>query len=176
MVMNNITLVGFMGTGKTTVAKLLSGELKMHYVSSDELIEEKEKMSINSIFRKKGEAYFRASEREVLREILDRKGQVVDAGGGAMLDERNVNLFRERSILICLTADAETVHERTSKHSHRPLLDVKDPLKKIKELMEKRRNFYAKAPYHIDTSCLNIEETLKAVKNVVEKDIKQTDK
>ena len=173
MIMNNITLVGFMGTGKTTVAKLLSRSLNMHYVSSDDLIEEKEGMSINSIFREKGEEYFRASESDVLREILDREGQVVDAGGGVMLDEENVRLLREHSILICLTADAETVYERTGRQSHRPLLNVEDPLGKIKELMRKRRSFYDKAPYHIDTSSFNIEETLKAVKNVVEKDIGQ---
>src|SRR3989344_1423229 len=120
----NIVLVGFMGSGKTTIATKLASRLKARYISTDDLIAEREKRTINEIFTKSGEGYFRDVEGKVIKEISGQEGLVIDAGGGAVLREENMADFKSNGIVICLTADEETIMERTKKYKHRPLLNV----------------------------------------------------
>ena len=91
--MKNIVIVGFMGTGKTTIATQVANRLKMKYVSTDSLIEKREKRTINEIFTDSGEEYFRDIESEVVREVSSGEGLVIDAGGGAVLREENIANF-----------------------------------------------------------------------------------
>lgn len=166
--MKNIVLLGFMGTGKTTVAKALSKELDRTYVNVDDLIEAREKKSINDIFKDDGEAYFRKVEKDIIKEVSRLSGQVIDAGGGVVMDEENMNTLRETGLLICLWSDPATVLERTKKYSHRPLLNVDDPEKKISELLEYRRPFYEKADFHVDSTSGDVSAVVEKVRKIVE--------
>ena len=168
--MKNIILVGFMGTGKTRVAKEVARELGKVYASSDELIVERESKAIKDIFQKEGEAYFRSVEKEIIREISEKTDLVVDTGGGVVLDEENIKLLNEQGIVVCLWADEDTICERTKGSGERPLLNVDDPKKKIRELLEYRRSFYEKARYHVDTTGLDIQAVTKEVLGIVKKE------
>ncbi len=164
--MKNIVLVGFMGTGKTAVAKEISKRLGMKYVSTDELIEKKEKALINDIFSKKGEDYFRRVEKEVVRDVSLMDNIVVDAGGGVVIDSENIRNLKQKGIVICLWAEPETILKRTRKFTHRPLLNVEDPLARIKELLAKRKSFYERADYHIHTSRMNVDEVADEIERI----------
>lgn len=163
--MKNIILVGFMGSGKTTIAMKLSHELKMRYVSTDDIIEKKEKRTINEIFTKDGEDYFRSVESEAVREACSMENVIIDLGGGAVLRDENWNFMKSSGVVICLTADEDAIMERTKKYKHRPLLNVEDPKQKIQNLMRQRAPFYARADHCVDTGKLTVKQ---AVKNIIE--------
>ena len=165
--MKNIAFIGFMGTGKTTIATALAHRLKMRYVSTDEMIERKEKRTINEIFTKSGEEYFRDVEADVVREASSMENVVIDAGGGAVLREKNMENLKSHGIVICLTAGEETIMRRTAKYKHRPLLNVDDPKRKIRDLLAERAPFYAKADHTIDTGKFTINQVVERVVEIV---------
>lgn len=150
--MDNIYLVGFMGTGKTTVGEILSRKLKREFVETDRIIEKKEGLGIPAIFSIKGEAYFRKVEKEVLKDIASKDNLVVSCGGGIVIDKYNITLLRKTGIMVCLKARPSVIYERTKSYKHRPLLNVKNPMERIKELLQERERFYKKAHIFIDTS------------------------
>jgi shikimate kinase len=158
--MNNIYIVGFMGTGKTSLARRLSGVKKLAFIDLDELIQTSEKKSITEIFSQKGEVYFRALEKNILAEVSRKDDQVVSCGGGIVLDKDNIVLMKNSGIIICLSARPEVILARTKNYQHRPLLNVDDPEKKIKELLEARANLYALADHKIDTSDISLKEVV----------------
>jgi len=166
--MRNIVLVGFMGTGKTTIATKLAVRLKMKYISTDNLIEKREKRTINEIFTDSGEEYFRGVESDVVREVSGMADSVIDAGGGVVLSEENMANLKSCGMVISLTADADTVVERTKKYKHRPLLNVEDPRRKIRDLMAKREPFYAKAEHVIDTGKLTVRQVVDRIAGLIE--------
>ena len=151
---NNIVLVGFMGTGKTTVGKLLANKLNWSYVDTDILIEQKIGLVISKIFEQYGESYFRDRESEVIQEVMQKTQQIVATGGGIVLRDQNIAVMKSNGIIICLTATPEVIYERTKSNNYRPLLKVAKPQQKIKELLEYRAPFYAKADITIDASNL----------------------
>ena len=156
-----------MGSGKTTIAAALSHRLNLRYLSVDDLIEKREKRTINEIFTSSGEDYFRNVESDVIREVSGLGGQVIDAGGGAVLREENMQNFKSNGTVICLTADAATIMERTKKYKHRPLLNVDDPKRKIRELLAKREPFYAGADHCIDTGKLTVRQAVEEIVKIV---------
>lgn len=149
--MKNVVLTGFMGTGKTEVGKILSQRLGFLFVDVDTEIEKEEGMKITEIFKKYGEPRFREIEADVIKRISDKEGLVISTGGGAVLRKENMDNLRRKGIIVCLTASAETILKRTSNSDDRPLLQVEDPLKRIKELLEFRKPYYEKADIMIDT-------------------------
>lgn len=159
----NIALIGFMGSGKTTIATKLSHRLKMRYVSTDGLIEKKENRTINEIFTKSGEDYFRAVESDVIKEASGMENVVIDTGGGVVLRDENLSNLKSSGIVICLTAGENVIMERTKKYKHRPLLNVEDPKLRIRELIKKRAPLYAKADYTIDTGELTIGQVVDKI-------------
>lgn len=161
--MKNIVLIGFMGTGKTTIAIALANRLGMRYVSTDDLIEKKEKRTINEIFRESGESYFRDVESAVIRDVSCQEGLVIDTGGGAVIRQENLPYMKSGGVVICLTAEEEAIMERTKKYKHRPLLDCDDPKRRIRELLEKRAPLYAKADYTIDTGALTARQVVERI-------------
>lgn len=163
----NIVLLGFMGTGKTTIARRLSEILGFKYISSDDLIEKREKRTINEIFASSGEEYFRKVEKEIIKEISEKDNQVIDAGGGVVLDPENIDALRKNGILICLTARPEIIFERVKDKNDRPLLNVPDRLERIKQLLEFRKPFYERADYFIDTSDLDVNEVVKKILEII---------
>lgn len=161
--MKNIVLVGFMGTGKSVVGKHIAKQLNMRFISTDDVIEEREKRPIAEIFEKSGEPYFRKVERQVVKEASELENAVIAAGGGVMLNEENVLNLKKKGTIACLNATPEIIYERTKKYKSRPLLNVDNPILKIKGLLEYRKPFYAKADYQIDTSNKTVQEVVKEV-------------
>jgi len=149
--LKNIVLTGFMGTGKTEVGKELSRLLDMKLIDVDTEIEKSRKLTINDIFKKFGEPRFREIETEMIKNLSEKKNIIISTGGGAVLKQENTDALRKNGVIVCLTASPETILRRTSRNSDRPLLQVEDPLKKIKELLNFRTPFYEKAGIIIDT-------------------------
>ncbi len=161
--MNNLYLVGFMGTGKSAVGRELAKKLKRHFVDLDGLIELKEKRPIADIFAKEGEAYFRKIESKMLREVAKEKGFVAACGGGIVIIEENIKMMKDSGIMICLSARPEVILKRVSGATHRPLLNVENPQEKIELLLKLRSPYYAKADKTIDTSKLSIKEVVAKI-------------
>lgn len=138
----NIALIGFMGTGKTTVSSALSKITGLKEIDVDAYIVEKAKMSISEIFEKYGEEYFRNLETESLREIANNKNQIISCGGGAVLKDENVDILKNSGTIVLLTATPETIFDRVKDHTHRPILNNDMSLSHVKSLMEKREPRY----------------------------------
>lgn len=170
--MKNIVLYGFMGTGKSIVAKRIAKAYGMNYIEMDDEIEKDSEMSISDIFSIKGEGYFRSLERSLIQRLSKSDGNVISTGGGVVLNEKNVIDLGKNGIGICLWATPEVIYERTKDEEHRPLLNVKDPLAKINGLIEKRKSYYKKVKYHIDTTELIPEEVVERVREIVEENSK----
>lgn len=138
----NIMLIGFMGTGKTTVSREMSRTMNIKEVDMDKYIVKREGMSINDIFDNKGEEYFRNVETECLREIQKEKGKIVSCGGGAVLKDDNVKCMKDGGVIVLLLATPETVYNRVKNGKERPLLNGHMNVEYISELMEKRKKRY----------------------------------
>lgn len=165
---NNIVLVGFMGAGKTTVARMLAARLKRPMYSTDEAIVEKDGRPITDIFKIEGEPFFRRLERAAVRKIAEKENIIVDCGGGVVLDPENLNDLKNKGVVFFLAASPDKIYERIKKQKHRPLLNTTNPLAKIEELLEKRQAFYDQADHMINTNdndwqriCEEIEAIMK---------------
>ncbi len=166
----NIYLVGFMGTGKTSVGRQMAKEKKWNFIDLDELIELKEQCRIVDIFAQKGEPYFRKIEKKFLKQVSTQKKFVVACGGGVVLDSNNIRLMKKTGILICLCATCEEILKRISSSILRPILNVAKPQERIELLLKMRAPYYAQADYTIDTSKLTIKQAaIKILKILVVK-------
>ncbi len=141
----NIMLIGFMGAGKSTVSSYLSKMLVMDEVEMDQLIVEKEGMSIPAIFEKYGEEYFRNAESNTIIELKDKKQAIISCGGGVVLRSENVKAMKEYGRIVLLTAEPETILERVKDSDERPILNGNMNVEFISGLLEKRRQFYLDA-------------------------------
>lgn len=160
----NIILVGFMGTGKTVVGKIVAEKLKMEFIDTDKIIEEKEKDRIPRIFQVKGEKYFREVEEKVVEEVSKKENCVIATGGGAIIREKNFNNLKRNGIIICLEAEPSIILLRTSKTEDRPLLlKNKDVISTIRHLIKLRKPYYDKADYKIDTTPLSPEQVSEKI-------------
>jgi shikimate kinase len=158
-----------MGTGKTCVGEELAKRKKWPFVDLDRLIELKEKKTISDIFAKEGEPYFRRLENKALREVAKEKKLVVACGGGIVINKDNTEIMKKSGIMICLAASPEVILARTSKFSHRPLLNMKDPKAQIELLLKLRAPFYAQADCSIDTCKLSIKEVVEKIEKLTKK-------
>lgn len=140
--MKNIYLIGFMGTGKSTVARELIKQTNAKGVEMDQLIEEQQNMAITDIFEKYGETHFRDLETALLRSLGTEDNLVVSCGGGAVLRDENAAIMKEHGCIVLLTATPETIYERVKNSSNRPILNGNMSVEYISELMEKRRARY----------------------------------
>lgn len=138
----NIVLIGFMGAGKTTISDYLSAMFAMDIIEMDQVIAEREEMSIPDIFATYGEEYFRDLETNLLIEMQSHKNTVISCGGGAALRERNVAEMKKNGRVVFLTASPETIYERVKDSDDRPALNGRKNVKGISELMEQRREKY----------------------------------
>jgi shikimate kinase len=149
--LKNIVLTGFMGAGKTEVGRVLARRLGYVLIDVDDEIEKEQSMKIADIFKQSGEPFFRDIESAMIRKLSEREGAVISTGGGAVLRQGNMDTLRKNGVIVCLTASAGTLYERTKKNMARPLLQVDDPLGKIKELLGARQPYYEKADIIVDT-------------------------
>ena len=166
----NIVLVGFMGTGKSTVGKILAKRLGRTWVDVDQRIEEAEKRKIGDIFEKDGEAGFRALEKEMVRRVCGGANLVITTGGGAVLDEENMRALKQNGFLIALDASPETIYQRVKDSRHRPLLKSGDLMGEIRRLLEARRPFYAKADVSFRTDGKTAADVAGAIAGALEKE------
>ena len=155
----SIALIGFMGTGKTAVGKLLAEKLGKEFIELDALIEKKAGKSIPEIFRQDGEIRFRELEIEVTREVAAKENAVIACGGGIVLNKINIDRLKRTCAIVCLTASPAVILKRTSGDKDgRPLLAVTERAQQIKELMKFRRPFYERsADIMINTSRMNAD-------------------
>lgn len=144
--MGNVILIGFMGCGKSTVGLRLSYRLRRTIIDTDKEIEREEQRTISEIFATDGEAYFRDRETACLRKLTgSANNQIISVGGGLPMREENRALLHDLGQVFYLCAEGETIYERVKDDTTRPLLQVDDPLKKIKTLLEERDPYYTAA-------------------------------
>ena len=161
---HNIFLIGFMGVGKSTVSDYLSKILASPQVEMDQVIVNKEQMSINKIFEEYGEEYFRNCETNLLIELQKKNNQIVSCGGGVAMREINVREMKKNGRVVFLTASPETILERVKDSDERPLLRGRKNTEYISELMEIRRPKYrAAADIIVDTDHKNVEEIAEEI-------------
>lgn len=150
----NIVLTGFMGTGKTTVGRLLAERLDRRFVDMDELIEAHFQKPIPQIFAEEGEPAFRVLEAQLCARLSEEQGLVISTGGGALVNSGNRQVLAATGILICLTASVATILDRVEQASNRPLLpgDREERGRRIRHLLHERRHAYAAIPHQVNTS------------------------
>ena len=141
----NIVLIGFMGSGKSTISDCLSTKFAMETVEMDRIIAEREGMSIPEIFEVHGEEYFRNLETNLLIEMQSKSNVVISCGGGVPMRENNVVEMKKNGRVVLLTAKPETIYNRVKDNHDRPLLENNKNVPYISELMEKRRPKYEAA-------------------------------
>lgn len=162
---DNIILIGFMGCGKSSVGIRLSYQLRRTMIDTDKWIEQRQKKTISQIFQESGEEAFRQMETECLKELIrtaDR--QIISVGGGLPMREKNHELLKELGRVFYLKVTPETVYERVKNDTTRPLLQVEDPMERIRTLMEKRAPVYeACADVILEASDLTLEEITEKI-------------
>lgn len=160
----NIALTGFMGTGKSSVARALGRLTGYHVVDTDSVVEREAGMSIPEIFKLKGEQGFRALESAAIESLAKGRSQIISTGGGAVLRPENMEALRAGGcVVVNLRATAETVYERTRHTGHRPLLETEDPLASIRQMMAERAEYYKNADVTIETGNMAVLEVAEEV-------------
>lgn len=149
----NIVLVGMMGSGKTTIGKLIADNLKeFTFVDIDSLIEQKENRNINDIFKDSDEVYFRKVESEIVKELSNSRNLVISTGGGIVKNSDNIKFLKENGRVIYLSASSDVLYERLKDFNDRPLLNKPDIKATIDNLLNERENLYKTADYEINTN------------------------
>ena len=159
----NIVLIGFMGTGKTSVGTLLSKELNWPLVDIDTIIEAQEGMPISEIFAKKSEPYFRDCETAAVIKAAAGDHTVISCGGGAVLRTQNMEALEKNGFVVCLHASPDVIIQRTAGNRARPLLEVADRRRQIETLLEQRKPFYARCMLPINTDQKTSREVAAAI-------------
>ncbi|MDE6139261.1 MAG: shikimate kinase [Candidatus Gastranaerophilales bacterium] len=150
--MKTIVLTGMMGSGKTTIAELLSKKLNFKNIDIDSLIEKEEKMKISEIFTQKGENYFRQIEHEIILSSFLPDNTIISLGGGAFENSKTRKFLLENSTVIYLKTSPETIYERLKNNKTRPLLCDNMSVEKINEILKIRKQNYKSASITINTN------------------------
>lgn len=168
--MVNIYLVGMMGSGKSASGRILARLMNLRYLETDQFIVKASGRTIPDIFQSLGEEEFRRIESEVLDEVSSWKDTVVSTGGGIVTRPRHIALMKETGIMVYLKAKPEALWNRISEEkSHRPLLQVKDPFRRIQDLLEERKSLYEKSDVTIETDTKTPGDVAREIRQFVEK-------
>jgi shikimate kinase len=164
----NIALIGFMAVGKSAIGRTLAKKLRRRFVDLDRVIERAEGSKVREIFEHKGEAYFRQLEKQALADVLEENNQVIATGGGIVLDDQNLQILREKALLIGLSAEMDVLLARAGDATKRPLLQGTNRREKIEDLLRQRAARYAQAHVTIDTSNLTVDQVVKKIMGMLE--------
>jgi shikimate kinase len=145
----NLALVGFMGTGKSTIGRIVAEQMQLNFVDTDALIEARLGRSISDIFAAEGEPAFRQYEKQALAELAGQHHLVIAAGGGLVADPANMASLKAHALVFWLVASPETIWARVQTQTHRPLLQGPDPLAKMRALLATREPSYRQADVFI---------------------------
>jgi shikimate kinase len=163
--MKRIVLIGYMGSGKTTVGKALAKEIGLPFYDLDWYIESRMRKKVSQIFAEQGEEGFRRIERNMLHEVAEFENVVVSCGGGTPCFFDNMDYLNNQAQVVYLKADPEVLHKHLLMgKGDRPLLKGKSPeelITFIREQLEKREPFYTKARYSLDVSLMDNYEKIK---------------
>jgi shikimate kinase len=140
-----------MGTGKSSVGRIVADALEFEFVDTDAMIEAQSGRTITDIFATNGESVFRKLEEQVVEQLASRQKLVISTGGGLVMNPINLTSLKSHALVVCLWASAETIFERVRTQTHRPLLQTEDPLAKIKDLLDVRGPIYRQADVLIHT-------------------------
>ena len=165
----NLTLTGMMGVGKSTIGKNLAKKLNYNFVDVDKIIEEKEGLSINSIFKNKSEEYFRKIESAITLSELKKSNSVISLGGGAFLNKTIRRNTKKFSTSFWLDVPVQDLIKRLNKSNRRPLLFKKDITETIKKIYFDRKKIYNEADYRIKCDSLKPREIINKILNIYEK-------
>jgi len=167
---SNIYLIGFMGTGKSTVLNKLAFMTKYNGVDLDDYIEKKEKKSINDIFAEGGEELFRKLETEYLKNVSEKKEYIVSCGGGTVLRSENVDIMKDNGTVVLLRATPKTIYERVKDTTNRPLLNGNMNEEYIAGMLKKREEFYLNAAdIIIDTDDMQVSDICREILEKIKK-------
>jgi shikimate kinase len=159
----NIALIGFMGTGKSSVGQMIAAHLHFTFLDTDHVIEMRSGKSITQLFSQEGEPAFRDWERRIVQELSQRKKTVISTGGGLPANQENLTSLKSHALIVCLWASPEKIWERVRSQSHRPLLNDPDPLAKIRSLLAAREPFYRQADVLVNTEMRSVREVAQQV-------------
>jgi shikimate kinase len=159
----NLALIGFMGTGKSSVGRLVADQLHFDYLDTDEMIQSRAGRTIADIFKKDGEPAFRKLEQQLVNELAARKRTVISTGGGLPANPVNLASLKTHALVVCLWASPEKIWERVRNQTHRPLLCDPNPRLKIRELLAAREPFYRQADVLINTDLRSAREAAQQV-------------
>ncbi len=160
---HNLALIGFMGTGKSVVGRMVADALHFTFLDTDHVIEARAGKSISEIFAQEGEPAFRQWERRIVEELTRRDRTVIATGGGLPTDPANLASLKTHALVVCLWASPESIWERVRAHEHRPLLNEPDPPAKIRELLTAREPHYRQADVLVNTEMRSIREVAQHV-------------
>ncbi len=163
----NIIITGFMGTGKSVVAKELARKLKMEYVDMDQVIEKQQGLTIPDIFTKYGEKYFREQENKLVKELSKKENMVISTGGGTLISSDNTRILSQKGKMICLYADSQAIYNRVKRKNNRPLLNGENILDKINHLLKERKKVYDNIKWKIDTTNFTTQEVVDKIINLL---------
>ncbi len=159
----NIALIGFMGTGKTSVGRIVAEQLRFDYLDTDELIQSATGRTIPEIFKTDGETRFRELEEKVVAEISTRTKTVIATGGGLPVNPKNLASLKSHALVVSLWSSPEKIWERVRHQGHRPLLHDENPQAKIRELLAAREPFYKQADVLLNTELRSVREVAQQV-------------
>lgn len=161
-----------MGTGKTSIGKRLSSQLRMRYVDTDSVIEKDSQRQIGDIFAEDGESVFRQLESDAVSKVSKLYNHVISTGGGVVLKEANVAELKENGIVFCLIATPEEIYKRVGQQTHRPLLQTPDAMETIRAMLKERAPFYAQADHTVETTDRSFEEIIADIKRIYLKTVR----
>ena len=160
----NIVLIGFMGSGKSTVGRIVARKLRFRFLDTDKFVEERARMSIPEIFKRHEEAYFRERETAVLESLLGVRHHVFATGGGVVTQPGNIPILRQLGLVVLLKADPEVIYRRVSRNTQRPLLQAGNPRERVLEMMAVRQPLYERAAqFQVDSTALRHEQVTALV-------------
>jgi len=160
----NVVLIGYRGTGKTTIGRSLARRLGRSFFDSDDLVVKKAGKSILEIFKEEGEGKFREIEAEAILELSRKNNAIISCGGGAVLRQDNVKNLKSSGIVILLKASAETIFERIESDNNRPRLTDKSGIEEVRHLLLQRNRFYDSAKdFEVDTGRNSVQESVKSI-------------